>query len=170
MNVDVKILTKLLSMRLKEVLPTIIHESQTAVYGRHIGDSVHLVRDVIDLANNNDEGAALLFLDQEKAFDRVSHTTLFKALKAYGFGDYFIHWIQLLYSNAFTRINLNGFLTKEIPLKCGVRQGCPLSALLYVLIIELLALQLRANPNIVGFTIQGEKLSVHITQMMQLSK
>ena len=100
-------------MRLIKVLPTIIHESQTAVYGRHIGDSVHLVRDVIDLANNNDEGAALLFLDQEKAFDRVSHTTLFKALKAYGFGDYFIQWLVLLYSNAYTRINLNGFLTKE---------------------------------------------------------
>ena len=158
MNVDVKIITKLLAMRLKVVLPTIIHESQTAVYGRNIGNSIHLVRDIIDLANNNNEEGALLFLDQEKAFDRVSHTILIDALKAYGFGDYFIHWIQLLYSNAFTRIDLNGFLTSEIPLRCGVRQGCPLSALLYVMIIEILALQLRANPNIVGFTIQGEKI------------
>lgn len=158
MNVDVKILTKLLSMRLKFVLPTIIHESQTAVYGRQIGNSVHLVRDIIDYANATDEGAALLFLDQEKAFDRVSHSLLFEVLKAYGFGEYFISWIQILYSNAFTRINVNGFLTKEIPLKCGVRQGCPLSALLYVMVIELLALQLRANPNIVGFKIQGERI------------
>ena len=158
MNVDVKITTKLLSIRLNKVLPTIIHESQTAVYGRQIGNSVHLVRDIIDYANNNDEGAALLFLDQEKAFDRVSHTVLFDALRAYGFGDYFIHWIQLLYSNAYTKININGFLTEEIQLKCGVRQGCPLSPLLYVMIIELLALQLRANPNVVGFTIQGEKI------------
>ena len=55
-------------------------------------------------------------------------------------------------------ININGFLTDKIPLKSGVRQGCPLSALLYVLVIEILALQLRANPNIVGFTIQGEKI------------
>merc|ERR1711973_998573 len=75
-----------------------------------------------------------------------------------GFGDYFIQWIELLYSNASTKININGFLTDPIPLKCGVRQGCPLSALLYVLVIEILALQLRANPNIVGFTIQGEKI------------
>ena len=158
MNVDVKIITKLLSMRLNDVLPSIIHESQTAVMGRQIGNSVHLVRDIIDYANENNEGAALLFIDQEKAFDRVSHAFLFDALRAYGFGDNFVQWIQLLYSNAFTRININGFLTRPIPLKCGVRQGCPLSALLYVLIIEILALQLRANPNIVGFSIQGEKI------------
>ena len=62
MNVDVKIATKLFSRRLQVVLPSIIHESQTAVHGRQIGDSVHLVRDIIDYANKNDEGAALLFL------------------------------------------------------------------------------------------------------------
>ena len=158
MNVDVKILTKLLANRLKLVLPNIIHGSQTAVHGRQIGNSIHLVRDIIDYVNSNDEGAALLFIDQEKAFDRVSHSLLLAALKSYGFGEDFIHWIQLLYSNAFTRININGFITGEIPLKCGVRQGCPLSALLYVMIIELLALQLRANPNIVGFEIQGQRI------------
>ena len=158
MNVDVKILTKLLSMRLVKVLPTIIHKSQTAVYGRTIGDNIHIVRDIIDLVNKNDEEAALLFIDQEKAFDRVSHEFLYKVLRKFGFGERFIHWIELIYSNASTRININGFLTKRVPLKCGVRQGCPLSALLYVMIIEILALQLRANPNIVGFTINSEKI------------
>ena len=158
MNVDIKILTKLLSMRLKFVLPSIIHETQTAVYGRRIGDTIHLIRDIIDLANQNDEEAALLFLDQEKAFDRVNHKFLFKALEKYGFGNSFIHWIKLLYSNASTKLNINGFLSDNIPVKSGVRQGCPLSALLYVLVIEILALQLRANPNIVGFTIHGEKI------------
>ena len=158
MNVDIKILTKLLSMRLKLVLPSIIHETQTAVYGRTIGSTIHLVRDIIDLANQNEEEAALLFLDQEKAFDRVNHKFLFKALEKYGFGNSFIHWIKLLYSNACTKLNINGFLTANIPLKSGVRQGCPLSSLLYVLVIEILALQLRANPNIVGFTIHGEKI------------
>ena len=54
-------------------------------------------------------------------------------------------------------LNINGYLTDQIPLKRGVRQGCPLSALLYVLIIEVLAIQLRINPNIIGFTIEGEK-------------
>ena len=157
-NVDIKILAKVLSIRLKIVLPSIIHETQTAIYGRTIANNIHLVRDIIDLANKNDEEAALLFLDQEKAFDRVSHTFLFKVLEKFGFGYCFINWIKMLYSNASTKININGFFTDNIPLKSGVRQGCPLSALLYVLVIEILALQLRANPNIVGFTIQGEKI------------
>lgn len=158
MNVDVKILTKLLSMRLKLVLPAIIHESQTAVYGRHIGDNINLVRDIIDLANKQDDEAALLFIDQEKAFDRVNHNVLYKILEKFGFGAPFIQWIKVVYSNASTQVNINGFLTDPIPLKSGVRQGCPLSALLYVLVIELLALQLRVNPNIVGFKINGEKI------------
>ena len=158
MNVDVKILTKLLAMRLVLVLPSIIHESQTAIYGRRIDDNIHLVRDIIDYANKNDEEAALLFLDQEKAFDRVSHKFLFKVLTAFGFGASFIDWIRVLYSNASTKIDVNGFLTDRVSLKSGVRQGCPLSALLYVLVIEILALQLRANPNIVGFTISNSKV------------
>ena len=158
MNVDVKILSKLLSMRLLKVLPTVIHETQTAVYGRRIDNTVHLVRDLIDLANQKNEEGALLFLDQEKAFDRVNHEFLLKVLKQFGFGESFIHWIEILYTNASTQINVNGFLTNQIPLKSGVRQGCPLSAMLYVLVIEILALQLRTNPNIVGFSVQGEKL------------
>ena len=103
------------------MLPTIIHKSQTAVYGRTIGDNIHIVRDIIDLVNKNDEEAALLFIDQEKAFDRVSHEFLYKVLRKFGFGERFIHWIELIYSNASTRININGFLTKRGPLKCKVQ-------------------------------------------------
>ena len=55
-----------------------------------------------------------------------------------------------------------GFFPNVVPLNRGVRQGCPLSALLYVLVIEIFAIQLRANPNIVGFKIGGEKIvSLH---------
>lgn len=127
-------------------------------------NTVHLARDLIDLINQKDDEAAFLFLDQEKAFDRVNHNVLFKVLENFGFGENFISWIKIIYSNATTNLNINGFLSDTIPLKSGVRQGCPLSALLYVMVIELLALQLRTNPNIVGFTVRGEKIPT--TQMM----
>ena len=158
MNVDVKILTKVLANRLKMVLPSIIHHTQTAVFGRKIHNTVNLVRDLIDLANAHDEGAAFLFLDQEKAFDRVNHNFLYNAMREFGIGEIFISWIKTIYSNAETRLNINGHLTEPIPLKRGVRQGCPLSSALYVIIIEILSLQLRTNPNIIGFQIGGEKI------------
>ena len=83
-------------------------------------------------------------------------------MKSFGIGDNFINWIKVLYSNASATVNVNGNLTKAIPLERGVRQGCPLSSPLYVMIIEVLALQLRSNPNIVGFQIENEKfVSAH---------
>ena len=109
------------------------------------------------MANRDDDTAAFLFLDQEKAFDRVNHEFLFKTMKAFGIGDRFIKWVQTIYSNATSILNVNGHFSDKIPLKRGVRQGCPLSALLYVLVIEVLAIQLRLNPNIVGFKVGGEK-------------
>ena len=162
MNVDIKILTKVLANRLKYVLPSIIHTSQTAVYGRRIDQTIHLIRDLIDIANKDDEQAAFIFLDQEKAFDRVNHDFLYRTMRAFGIGEEFISWVSRIYSNATSVVNINGFFTSPIPLKRGVRQGCPLSLHLYVMVIEVLAIQLRLNPNIVGFTIHGEKIvSVH---------
>ena len=157
-NVDIKILSKVLANRLKYILPSIIHESQTAVYGRKIDQTIHLIRDLIDLANKEDEQAAFIFIDQEKAFDRVNHDFLYKTMRAFGIGEQFITWVVNIYSNATSVVNINGFFTNQIPLNRGVRQGCPLSALLYVMVVEVLALQLRLNPNIVGFTIFGEKI------------
>ena len=156
-NADVKIITKVLAERLKYVLPSIIHSTQTAVYGRKIDQNIHLVRDLIDLANRDDDTAAFIFLDQEKAFDQVNHDFLFKTMRAFGIGETFITWVCTIYSNATSILNINGFFSDRIKLLRGVRQGCPLSALLYVLVIEVLAIQLRINPNIVGFKVGGEK-------------
>ncbi|MEC8831681.1 MAG: reverse transcriptase domain-containing protein, partial [Bacteroidota bacterium] len=162
LNCDIKILTKTLANRLKQVLPDIIHKTQTAVQGRKIDHTLHTIRDLIQIAENENLDAAFIFIDQEKAFDRVNHQLLFKVMQKYNFGNIFITWIQQLYANATTRIQINGHLTPKIPLKRGVRQGCPISSLLYVLVIEILAAQLRHNQNIVGFTINGEKIiSLH---------
>ena len=161
-NVDLKILTKALTSRLKKVLPSVIHYTHTAVDGRKIDNTAHMLRDLIQLANIEDLPSAFIFLDQEKAFDRVNHEFLYKTMKAFGIGPAFIRWVRQIYSNASTRIKVNGFLSDNIPLNRGVRQGCPLSPLLYVLIIEILALQFRKNPDIVGFTVGGEKIvSLH---------
>ena len=78
LNVDVKIITKALAMRLADALPEIIHNNQKCIPGRHIVNNIHVVKDLIELINKNDDEAALIFLDQEKAFDIVYHNFLLK--------------------------------------------------------------------------------------------
>ena len=99
-NADIKIITKVLAERLKLVLHTVLHATQTAVYGRKIDQNIHMIRDLIDLANQNDDTAAFIFLDQEKAFDRVNHGFLFRTMEAFGIGANFIGWVSTVYSNA----------------------------------------------------------------------
>ena len=151
LNVDVKIITKALAIRLADALPDIIHNNQKCIPGRHIVNNIHVVKDLIELILKNDDEAALIFLDQEKAFDRVDHDFLIKTLKAFGFGDYFIKWIKILYRNIESKVKVNGFTTKTFPIERGVRQGCPLSALLYILVAEVLGIEVRLNKNIKGY-------------------
>ena len=121
LNCDIKIFTKTLATRLHTVLPSIIHKSQTGVHGRRIDHTIHTIRDLIEMAEKNNSEAALIFLDQEKAFDRVNHQLLFKVMRKYGFGANFISWISRLYGNAATRVMVNGFLTA----KFSILRGCP---------------------------------------------
>ena len=74
-----------------------------------------MIRDLIEIANENDEQAAFIFLDQEKAFDRVNHEFLFKTMKAFGIGNVFIDWVRKIYSNATSVININGFFFSTNP-------------------------------------------------------
>ena len=87
------------------------------------------LRDLIDLVDKEDDQAAFIFLDQEKAFNRVDHAFLYKIMEAFGIRPTFIKWVEVLYSNASTKIKINGYLSNSIPLKRGLRQGCPLSML-----------------------------------------
>ena len=89
-NVDLKILTKTLTNRLKEALPSIIHFTQTAVDGRRIDNTVHMLRDFVQLANAQNLESAFIFLDEEKAFDRVNHAFVYKTIRAFGIGPVFI--------------------------------------------------------------------------------
>ena len=145
-------------MRLSKVLDSIIDPDQTcAVPGRTITHNVALLRDVLDYIERTDETGILVSLDQEKAFDRVNRTFLMNVLKRFGFGPDFLKWITTFYSGANMRIILNDWLTDPIPLQRGVRQGDPLSPLLYVVCVEVLACQVRNSPYIRGFLLPGAK-------------
>ena len=76
---------------------------------------------------------------------------MLKTLRAFGFGDRFVNWVKIVYTNTRSAVKINGHLTPELSIQRGVRQGCPLSALLYVLCAEVLGIAIRVNTNIEGF-------------------
>ena len=113
--------------------------------------------DVLDYIQRTDESAILVILDQEKAFDCVNRSFLLHLLQVYGFGPEFCRWISTFYNGAITQIILNGWLSQRISLARGVRQGEPLSPLLYVLCIEVLASLIRRCPGVEGFLLPGAR-------------
>ena len=128
LNTDLKILAKILANRLQTVLPSLICPEQTcAVKGRTIQDSLHLVRTIVEKVDGN---AALINLDQSKAFDRVDHAFLEAVLSAAGFGIDFRTWIRLLYASPGVMVEVNGVRSEPFTLTRLIRQGCPLSPML----------------------------------------
>ena len=158
LNVDNKILTKALSKRLESVLEQIIHPDQSCgVPNRSIIDNCHLIRDIINYADLKNVNGILLSLDQEKAFDKVSHIYLFETLKAFGFGENFISWIKVLYNDVSSSVIVNHFISESFPVQKFVRQGCCLSPLLYIICLEPVLIRIRKDKDIKGFKIPGRE-------------
>ena len=154
LNTDYKILAKALANRIKTVVRTIVSSTQAySIPGRDIADTIGSVRDVV--RHMKEEGGVVLSVDFNKAFDRVEHEFMFRALERFGFGQKLVKWIRLLYSNAKSRVKCNGVLTDSFRLERSVRQGCPLSALLYSITAEPLATMLKKDKHIQGINIPG---------------
>ena len=157
LNVDYKIASRALAGRLRQVIHAVVAPDQSCgVPGRYIGENVSFLRDVVHFASSSDVPVAILSLDQEKAFDRVDWSFLRRTLCHMGFGPDFVHWVDVLYGGVQSAVNVNGYLSSFFSLTRGVRQGCPLSPLLYVLYAEVLACNIRANPSISGLALPGE--------------
>ncbi len=156
LNTDFKILAKMLANRLKKVLPGLITTNQAySIMGREITDTVSNIRDKISYMIENKKEGYIISLDLEKAFDRVEHDYLFELLEHFGFGNNFIRWIRVLYKGAISFIKCNGFLTDVFSITRSIRQGCPLSSLLYSIVAEPLGLVVGEDGNIKGIGFGG---------------
>jgi hypothetical protein len=155
-NVDYKCMSKVMCLRLGNVLSSLVHVDQTcSVKGRSIFDNVHLLRNVLDYCEQKDLKCAFVSLDMMKAFDRVEYGFMYKCLQAYGFGKSFMSWVRVFYTNISSSVITNGHISFPFPVTRGVRQGCALSPLLYVLCLEPLLIRIRANTDIVGLSLPG---------------
>jgi hypothetical protein len=135
-----KILAKLLANRLKVVLPKIISASQNAfVQSRQILDSVLIASECLDSRLKFGGPGVLCKLDVEKAYDHVNWKFLIYMLQRCGFSVRWRNWMNFCISTAQFSILVNGCPRGFFPSSRGLRQGDPLSPLLFVIVMEALS-------------------------------
>ena len=150
-------ITKAISNKIAPFLKYLVHPDQAAVIrGRSIQNHNHYIRDLISLAKLRGDHSCILSIDQQKAFDRVSHDWMLKVLKENNFGPNFLKWISILNYEGTSRILLNKGLSSEFILHRGVRQGDVMSPILYILTLEPLLEKIRQDVSITGLHIPNK--------------
>ena len=166
LNTDYKILATVLANRLQKVFTHLISEDQVGyLKGRSGINNARLIQDMIDYSAFNKIDGAIIFADFKKAFDTIEWKFVDICLKSYGFNDNFRKWVSVMYCDPHLNILMNGWLTKDIQPSRGIRQGCPLSALLFILSIEALANEIRQNNNVIGLGVGCNEKTFKILQL-----
>ena len=154
LNVDYKMISKVLASRMKETLSHLVTFHQTAyVKNRFIGESGRLISDILEMTEKLNLEGFIVAMDLEKAFDSVSHLFLISSLKRFGFGKNFIDWIQILINKQESCVLNAGTTTSYFQLCRGTRQGDPISPYLFILVLEILFIIIKSNKKIKGIEI-----------------
>ena len=159
LNVDYKLMTKTInkSFFTKFLNDNLSNEQLCAVPGRDIRNGTILIRDIISYCKSKGISASIVSLDQKKAFDMVDRCFLYKILKALKVNSRVLRFVDTIYCNTHTSIQVNGHLSSKIPLQRGVRQGCPLSATLYVIYVHAFISYISKSTDFSGISLPGGK-------------
>uniref|UniRef100_A0A670IVT3 Reverse transcriptase domain-containing protein n=1 Tax=Podarcis muralis TaxID=64176 RepID=A0A670IVT3_PODMU len=162
LNNDYKIFTGIMANRFKKYLNRVIHKDQAGFLpGRQIKENVRHVINIIEYLDLKvDTPAALIFIDAEKAFDNVSWEFLIKCMERAGIRGPFLEGIRAIYSNQRAKLIVNGNLTNSFKITKGTRQGCPLSPLLFIMVLEVILNKIRGTSGIRGIKIGKKEYKV----------
>lgn len=150
-----KLLAKSLANRIQPFLPICVLPTQTAfVKDRCILDNVYLAQEAVEWARESSQDLVTLFLDFEKAYDRVSWSFLEATMAKLGFSQKWITWTATLYRGAQSSLIVNGKRLRKFDITRSVRQGCPMAPYLYLFISDVLAHMVN-DPD---YDIQGLRL------------
>ena len=160
MGILYKIMAKAVAIRLNPLLCSHVHTSQSGcIGGRSIYDNILTVQLGIEYAERSDQNIVLMQLDFNKAFDSVDWSFISQTMLKMGFGPRMANIVYLLGQDSESYISLNGFLTSSIAIHRSVRQGCPLSPLLFAIATHPLFCMLESLSS--SRIIQGLQLKEH---------
>lgn len=136
----------------RRVLSDTINKDQTGfLTGRQMCSNVRNIIDILEyLDTRTDKRTVFMCVDAEKAFDNISLSYMKIYIEIMGFGKLFSQSIETIHQNQSARFSINNEITEGFRRSKGTRQGCPLSPLLFIMVLETLAITIRKDQEIKG--------------------
>lgn len=157
LNCDYKLCARVISDRMQFPLEYVVDTCQTAfIKGRWIGDNVLLQQGLAEHLEASQLPGAMVFLDVEKAYDRVDREWLYRCADYLQLPTGMCTWLHRLTDGTRSRVCINGWLTHDFPVDNGLPQGSPLSPPLWVLQLQPFTAALRKAQRI------GRLLTPHL--------
>ncbi|OWZ22452.1 hypothetical protein PHMEG_0002848 [Phytophthora megakarya] len=157
LNTDYKILTKVLTTQLRSSLARRVSKFQN---GFVPGREIHATLDYLSAAQRmtisspEARNSLAILLDFAKAYDSLNRNFLYATLRRHGYPNHFVQVIKKLHTGTTVRFLANGTRSRKVPVSRGIRQGCPLAPLLFILAIEPLYQKLHSGTVHCGITLK----------------